>query len=132
MNRAVFKFAVRAHHMRPDRMSIAGISGLLALARGTDVRWRLCKAPHLRVREALVLVAPDHKVQPARQVALLYQVLGALRVRHAVLVQHEHVEPVAWRTVVHPARACSAGVRMRSRVLEQLCIIMSNNTCGLL
>ena len=39
-------------------------------------------------------MAPDDKVQEARQVAFPYAVLCILGVGHSVLVQHEDIEPV--------------------------------------
>ena len=44
-----------------------------------------------------MLVAPDDKVQEACQVGLADGVLGAGAVLHAVLVQHEDVEPLLLR-----------------------------------
>jgi len=93
-------------------------------------------ATYLRVGNALMLVTPNHQVQPPCQVALLDQVLGALRVRHAVLVQHKHVEPLArghaiLRGGAHPARrarlsgACIAGVAAAGpRLPYTLCVQM--------
>jgi hypothetical protein len=71
-----------------------------------------------RVGKALVLVAPHHQVEEPCQVALAHAVLGRRRVRHAVLVQHEDVEPVGLRgggggRGAHPAaggRGWGAGV----------------------
>ena len=55
-----------------------------------------------------MFMAPYHNVEPFGEVALLDQVLGTLRVRHAILVQHKHVGPLACafaalRGGAHPA-----------------------------
>ena len=53
-----------------------------------------------RFSDALMLMAPDHKVQEPGQIALPDAVFGVLGVRHSVLVQDKDVEPgvnsVAW------------------------------------
>lgn len=45
----------------------------------------------LRGDEALVLVAPQDEVEEIGQHTLVHVVLG--RMRHAVLVKHQHAEP---------------------------------------
>ena len=62
-----------------------------------------------------MLVAPDHKVEEARQKALLHEVLVAARVRHAVLVQCKDVVPRALGEVwlgrgPHPAASTPVGM----------------------
>lgn len=49
---------------------------------------------HPGLRDALVLMAPNDKVEKARQVAFAYTVLGILGVGHSVLVQHKDVKPL--------------------------------------
>ena len=49
---------------------------------------------HPRIRDAFVLVAPNHKVQEASQVLRLDGILLAMAMLHAVLVQHKDAEPV--------------------------------------
>ena len=46
------------------------------------------------VGDALVLMAPNHQVQEGGKAGLADAVLGALRVGSAVLVQHQHVDPL--------------------------------------
>lgn len=48
---------------------------------------------HPRLNDALVLVAPHHKVQEVGQVTLSHAVLGGLGVRYSILVQREDAEP---------------------------------------
>lgn len=49
---------------------------------------------HPRIRDAFVLMAPNDKVQEARQVLRFDGILLAVAMLHAVLVQHKDAEPV--------------------------------------
>ena len=60
-------------------------------------RCNTANAPHPGLHDAFVFVAPDNEVQKVRKVVLADGVLAACRVLHAVLVQHEDVEPLLQR-----------------------------------
>ena len=62
-------------------------------------------APHPGVLDALMLVAPQHQVQEARQVVLSNAVLGVLLVGQAVLVQDADVKPALLGKLLRVHRA---------------------------